>query len=60
MGLDWESLGKWSLGMPIALGAKGCRRSQAGDTTVPACDSILKLQSSPRSSSPSDWVTVPL
>ena len=22
-----------SLGLPVALGAKGCRRSQAGDTT---------------------------
>jgi hypothetical protein len=48
------------LGLPIALGAKGCRRSLAGDTANPACDRILTLQSSPRSSSPSDWVTVPL
>ena len=49
-----------SLGLPIALGAKGCRRSQAGDTTNPARDRILTLQSSPKSFIPSDWMTVPL
>ena len=47
-----------SLGSPVALGARGCRRSQAGDTTHPACNRILTVQPSPRSARPSDWVTV--
>ena len=34
--------------------------TQAGDTTNPAFDPILTVQSSSRSSSLSDWVTVPL
>ena len=31
---------------PVAIGARGCRHSQqAGDTTNPACDRILTVQS---------------
>ena len=48
-----------ALGSPVALGSKGCPCSQPGDTANPDCDRILTVQSSPRSSSPSDWVTVP-
>ena len=43
-----------SIGPPVALGAEGCRRSHP---EARVC--IWPLQSSPRSSSPSDRVTVP-